>query len=617
MKKRLVGLLSVIFALIMSISFLGGCNLITVDQERDLNQVVATIKISEDAKEDKIYKKDLVMSYLNYGYTYESVYGYTREQTMNLIVNQLISSRVYLQNAVIEINTDAKFSSLIKNADKSNWDLTKYLDEFDEIDVNYQAKKQINDFIDSYVEKDELVGDTLIETLRPSPSNAENAEKELSIDDKESYTIDTNSTLNRQKAFNEVIEILNENDLLGKNFKGDITTTTYYENALNSIRENKVMEAYENAVKADARNNITFENLKEVYANNYQSQEQMTDAEFSEKLSSATIDNPVLIGKNGSYGYVYNLLLGANDAQKAEIANIKTTDIAKRAEERKTILADTIVKDLRSSWIISGYDFDENSKQFTGDYAFLNESFPFQGEVTWLNQPATNDADYRKQFSVDAVTEFTLDEFIAEMEEYIYGNDSDNAVVADANPSVYKKVNATSANPNYDERINELLFAFSTDDGSLNTYKGYAIEPTPEDGKEKYMQEFADAGRELLNLGGKSYIMVATDYGYHVMFYSQTFNNDGYETLVSYLNFLSGESLDETAWKQKLKDLVDDWDNQEDNDTFLYKFFDSVATTKVNNAFTKIQNALLNKHVYNENGGVTRYPDRYEDLMEM
>ena len=179
MKKRLVGLLSVIFALIMSISFLGGCNLITVDQERDLNQVVATIKISEDAKEDKIYKKDLVMAYLNYGYTYESVYGYTREQTMNLIVNQLISSRVYLQNAVIQINTDAKFSSLIKNADKSNWDLTKYLDELDEYDVQYQAKKQINGFIDSYVEKDELVGDTLIDTLRPSPSNAENAEEEL------------------------------------------------------------------------------------------------------------------------------------------------------------------------------------------------------------------------------------------------------------------------------------------------------------------------------------------------------------------------------------------------------------------------------------------------------
>ncbi len=637
MKKKLVALISSIIALLMSISFLGGCNLVTVDEERDLNQIVATIQISDDAKVDKIFKKDLVMSYLNYGYSYESLYGYTREQVMNLIVNQTITTRVYIQNAVIQINDeDGIYHSIYEdviariNADvnlsdvekaekvneynaKDTWDLSKYLNLDEEIDVVYSAKKQINSLIDNYVEKDELVGDTLTEELRIVPSNAANKEKELTPNEKKNYSIDTNSTTDRQKAFNSVIELLEANELLGDNFNGDILTASYYVDSLDSIRENKIIEKFEKVVTDTARSEIDFSDLEEVYAYNYSSQTDLTDAEFSEKLSSATIESPVLIGKGGSYGYVYNLLLGASETQTNAISKIKTTDISARAQERRTILADTIVKDLRSTWLFSGYDFDINTNKFTGDYAFLDDSFSFKGVVKELD----GSNEDKKQYMVESLTEYSLDSFIAMMEEYIYGNDSDNTVVADANPSVYKKVNATIAKPNYDERINELLFAFSTDSGSLNTYKGYAIEPTPEDGKEKYMQEFATAGRELINMGGKSYVIVATDYGYHVMFYSQTFDNAGYETLVSYLNFVSGKNLDATAWAQELENLVAEWDDQEDNKTFLYAFFNSISTNRIDQALTKIQNKLLNDHVYNENGGVVRYPERYKDLMEV
>ena len=632
MKKKLVALISTIIALLMSISFLGGCNLVTVDEERDLNQVVATIQISENAKEDKIYKRDLIMSYLNYGYSYESLYGYTREQVMNLIINQTITTRVYIQNAVIQIsNEDSIYHSIYEdviasiNADvnlsdvekaekvneynaKDTWDLSKYLNPEEEVDVEYLAKKQINSLIDNYVEKDELVGDSLTEDLRVVPSNAANKEKELTPNEKKNYSIDTNSTTERQKAYNSVIELLEVNELLGNDFDGKITTASYYVDSLDSIRENKIIEKFEKVVTDNAREQIKFSDLVDVYAYNYSSQTDLTDAEFSEKLSSATIENPVLIGKGGSYGYVYNLLLGASETQTNAISKIKTTDIAKRAEERRDILADTLVKDLRSTWLFSGYDFDIETKKFTGDYAFLEDSFAFQGVVEELD----SSTDDKKQYMVESLTEFTLSAFLAKVEEYIYGTTSDNTVIADTNPSIYKKVNATTALDNYDERINELLFAFSTDNGSLNTYKGYAIEPTPEDGKEKYMQEFADAGRELIEMGGKSYIMVATDYGYHVMFYSQTFNNAGYETLDKYLT-----SLGVTNGAEELAKLVADWDNQEDNKTFLYSFFDSIATDKINQELTKIQNELLNKHVYNDNGGVVRYPERYKDLMEV
>jgi predicted phosphohydrolase len=58
-------------------------------------------------------------------------------------------------------------------------------------------------------------------------------------------------------------------------------------------------------------------------------------------------------------------------------------------------------------------------------------------------------------------------------------------------------------------------------------------------------------------------------------------------------------------------------DDQEDNKTFLYAFFNSISTNRIDQALTKIQNKLLNDHVYNENGGVVRYPERYKDLMEV
>ena len=50
-----------VLTLVMCVSFLGGCNLITTDSERDLNQVIATIQISADSPKDEILKKDVVI----------------------------------------------------------------------------------------------------------------------------------------------------------------------------------------------------------------------------------------------------------------------------------------------------------------------------------------------------------------------------------------------------------------------------------------------------------------------------------------------------------------------------------------------------------------------------
>lgn len=623
MRKTLVVMASLVMSLVMCVSFLGGCKLITNDNERNMNQVVATIQIADDAPVDKIYKKDIVMGYLNYGYYYEQSYGYTREQTINLIVNQLITTRVYVQNAIIKFNTtdtsDIYYGNVV-NADKGTWDLQRYLTEDEIIDATYSTNKDINSLIDGYEEsEEESVSDTLIDTVRAVPTDAANKEKELSNEEKNAYAIDTSSTTERRKAYNDVIKLLEDNELLG-NYNGDIKTTTYYSETLQSYQENKILEKFEKCITLSAIKSVSFADLQKVYADNFDAQSQMTDAEFAEKLSSATAEDPVLIGKDGSYGYVYNLLLGANQAQTAEISEIKTTDIAKRAQERKAILDKITVKDLRSTWLLSGYDFDMTTKCFTGDYTFAKDaanSLPFYGEVTHLNADKVDEEDYAAKYRVDSVEEFTLDQFVKMMEQYVYGSTQSDIKSSADGASVYRKVKAQAVASEYDAKINELLFAFSTDDGSLNTYKGYAIEPIPDTGSETYVQEFADAGRELLQMQGNSYIMVGTDYGYHVMFFSQAFGGtEGFDALEKYLNYSMNADGDVAYWTEQLASLVESWDEEDlDTDNFLYKFFNSVSSEKVSKAITKVQNKLMNDHVYSTKGGVTRYPDTYADLL--
>jgi len=637
MRKPFVALASLILSLVLSLSFLGGCNLVTVDSERDMNQIVATVKIDASADADEIKKKDIVMSYINYGYMYEYNYGYSREKVINLILNQLITTRVYVQNAIIKFDADEEiYKGNIVDAQKGKWDMDRYLTEEELIDVEYLTVKDMNDLIKNYVESDgDKLSDTLIETVRTVPTNAANKEKKLSDAEKKAYInkdvqtgeikgIDTDSTNERREAYNEVVELLEVNQLLGDSFNGKLENTIYYKETIEGYKENKLLEKFEKCITDNARAKIDYQDLQDKYLNNYETQSQMTSKEFGEKLSSATAEDPVLVSNAKGFGYVYNLLLGASEAQTKKINEIEETDIQERAKERKEILASTTVKDLRSTWLLSGYDAEEREVGgekkffFTGDYTFTSasNSLPFKGSVTHLNASEKDNEDYKAEYRVDAVDEFSLSSFVQMMEEYVYGKEQTGETVTD--PSVYKKVKYTSGVEEYEEKINELLFAFSTDSGSLNTYKGYAISPVPEDGKETYMQEFADAGRELITLGGQSYIMVATDYGYHIMFFSQAFDSYDYDTLEKYLNFLTGKTLDEDGWKAELKaEVLDKWDDEEnlDTDSFLYKLYSAVASTKVDDQLKKVQNKLLNDHVYSSNGGVTRYPKTYQDLL--
>ena len=604
MKKRFFGILATVLSLIVSVTGLFGCKLITTDPDRDAKQVVATVEI---VRKDEITKMDVMVGYLDFGYAYEYYYGYTKAKTLQLVLDSLVENSVMYQTAVVDFESEkAPFEDAIKNEAKAKYSADRYLTDKEIVEAEYYVRKMIESYLHSYLEEHEHgAGDSTIGEIRTVPTNAAN-DTEVSYEDKVEFNkkpFDIDSTPEKSESYNRVIEYFDANGVLGEDFDGDLESTSFYNNTLQTQKENKVLENYQKTINVNAVKELTFDKLNEEYLLAKSKQEEFSNTEFVNALTNATAESPILYSAFGTYGYVYNLLLGTNEIQTAQIEGLtldEETDDYK--EERNRILSSVMVSDLRDSWINAGYDYDFENKVFTGDYTFAKDSansLKFQGEVVHLNAEHEGEHEYTPEYRAES-RQMTLNEFIAFMDEYVYGQ----AVNAQSNVNldVYRKFLHTGNVEEYDAKINELLFAFSTDAGSLNTYKGYLIKPEVEgSNQEQYVESFAKAGRELLEMGGCSYVVVASKYGYHVMFFSEVYKADyGYSSLVEYLNASEG-NLDWASEFEKIKNKADD----KIEGSFLNVLADKLIGVIEANAYSKTRTEKLNKYVHSEEKAVT------------
>ncbi len=622
MKKRFLPFLSLVLSILIGATCLSGCRLVTVDNNRDMNQVVATIKVND--REEKIYKKDLVMGYLNYGYLYVEYYGYTEEKTYNLLFDEMISSRILAQGAMKKFEEEGRIADSTKNA----YELERYVDSDGVLDAEYKTYVAINDLLDSAMPTDEnKVQDTIVDTVRTAPTGATKKEAEFSIEEKKAYIakgFDINSSADRRQAFNDVVNLLKENELLGSGYNGTLESTDYFKNSRKNYLETELLAILEENLSLEARQALTFEALVSEYEEAYKNQSEWNNADFVNALTNASVGSPMLYSAFGSYGYVHNLLLGVSEEQTNKISAIRTDNVnlsdEDYAEKRRDILASTLVTDLRSSWVLSGYDTEINADGkliFAGDYTFAkdkNNSLPLQGNYKMIRE-----ADTEKKtpalYTVTDLHTYQLDEFISFMDSYLGGAKMDNLSEYSAlGASVYgaKSLDGVSE---YKAKINELLFAFSTDDGSLNTYDGYVIKPAVDGANsEEYVKTFGDAGRILLEQG-TGYVIVASDYGYHVMFYSESYNVDySVPTLVEYLNKESGENKSADEWKSYYENLISDWENFEKEDNYLFHTANNLTSAKVTNSLERIKRDIINTNRYEESDKVVLYKNLFEDL---
>lgn len=672
MKKFWKTLASAALAAVMGVSAFG-CNLIETDLERDMSQVVATVQISEDAPVENIYKRDLVLMYINYGYSYVQQGTYTQAQVFEMLMEQLVNNAILVQNAIMVKAEQLGITEDIYNLEAH---MDEYFTEEEQQEALYNTNKALNDVIDSYkdTEEDEEESETSSETVRTVPTGAVNYEPEWGdFDNALDFYKDYNSKgftaqsadgeetmsgvetgfrrngdvieitdIETKRAYNKVVEALESNGLIGEDFDynaDSIYDTDYYRDSLQSQRESVLISWYEEYLTAEILSTVSYADLEARYAEMYNTQKNYTVSEYETALDAWSASSPVVAYSYGGYGYVYNLLLGVNAAQKAEIEELgeeKNLSQAEYAARRERILSRTTAKDLRSTWITAGYDFDYETLTFTHDYSLASETYalPFQGTVKWVNEadkPAEgeDDEDYTEKYEITSVKEFDLEEFVAFLDETLY-----EGVTLDTSGTgssgyyrVARNTNGTEI-PEYEDRINDLLFAFSTDAGSLNTYQGYLISPEAEaDETETYVEEFAKAARDLLTMEDGSYIIVGTDFGYHILFKSVALEADGgYPTLGQYLDSLGVEKkigeTTHTTWEgyynAMISDLTAYLDDNDDNENFyLYLLQQAYVSDILNTELANVQSAIVNQYkTADEDGNYTEYNEQYVKIYE-
>jgi len=67
--------------------------------------------------------------------------------------------------------------------------------------------------------------------------------------------------------------------------------------------------------------------------------------------------------------------------------------------------------------------------------------------------------------------------------------------------------------------FNELMFAYSTDTGCLNTYMGYAVSPFTT----SFVPEFEYAAQWAIAQGAGTYVVCPSTYGWHIIYVTYTY----------------------------------------------------------------------------------------------
>ncbi len=136
--------------------------------------------------------------------------------------------------------------------------------------------------------------------------------------------------------------------------------------------------------------------------------------------------------------------------------------------------------------------------------------------------------------------------------------------------------------------INELSFAYNTDTAGLNTYLGYSVIL----GKTKFVSEFEYAAQIACQNGAGSYVVVPSDFGWHIIYCTFSFTGNG-----------SGE----------IRPFIYDHSKIDEEGSFSYQFYEALKTNFVNDFNSNRQKMIAN--VYNE--CKTVYEDRYADLARL
>ncbi len=700
-------------ALALSIALLTGssaCGFFPTNNEKDLKQTVADVNISASLAGDdkysahadsvkkliesgdlnsKISKSDLVAAFLSTGYTYVESYGYSYEDTFNMLMDSLVSRTIVTQYAVAyylgenealsmdgleafvngkmeaEKEADSDRKAVLRQVYTLEYFITENGADYEDYNYAvYQLKSSINASLDSweqtYIKAEDEEHNHA--EARTTPTNV-GTEKEDYYPTKEDGSLDydvytgrnaldscgeyekveNSTTATRQRAYNAFLANLQESNLISEDDNtAKFTDLDYYYVELTNSLEQALISKYGDDLQEEAVQDLKENYIEGKYEEikNDQAYAYEKDASaFETALGSVSDDSFVLHGKEG-FGFVYNILIPFSAAQEQAYSAAKSKGLTENElfTARKDILSGVLAKDLRTTWFDAhdhaskAYEATEadnyyDNKADKGEkvYLFFEDNMNKTSQYETLRQYAGKYPYNGKAELVDEKYEFTpnkmnIDAFMTEMESYI------NAIVGsevasgkkiekyETTTDYYKSgkkdvdysnfmyyegkvaLSDTSAanffNPESDQykalsAVNELMFAYSTDTGCLNTYMGYVVSPHTT----SFVPEFEYAAQYAVSQGVGSYVVCATDYGWHIVYTTFVYEADG--------DVYGG-------YKAEEKDT---------EGTFSNLFYESLKATLANTHINEVQNDILTR--YHNDDSVTLYKSAYKDLLEI
>ena len=697
-----------------------GCNFILTDNQKDMAQTVAKVDITKNMDEteaaligdilkdmpSEISKRDLIATFLSYGYSQVQNYGYA--EVFKSILDSLVQREIVVQYAIAHyaqkgfVQEDGSVVAVTKEAreaynakvlgdldkkiaateneevKKNLQDEKALLEKHPEVltlayfltengakveDYNYTVyslRKSFNDSIDTlekeYAKVEEKEHNHATSQTLPTGVSTQK-EKYYPTDaagnlDYNIYTgrnligdchnyeaIEGSSTSTRRKAYNDFLSNLQSYNLL-QSKGGEVEDTKeatlldyYYVELASSLGQaliNKYFEDQEDLVLDALLDRKDAENKYNELLKQQELAFKNDSSAFATQIDSESATSITLYGRN-NFGFVYNILLPFSSEQNEEYANAKSKGLTQDElyNVRKDILNNVKGKDQRAGWINEHEDESYATQDEAGNWNFFTDIIsgesefeelehylgvvPFNGTAVYNEETEKYDYTYKK---------VSVDDVILQFENLIRANLGDSAISApsavqsayeldkantkyvgadkkvDYSKFVYKKgkVNVTATADDYFKKdsdvykmvsiANELMFAYSTDTGCLNSYMGYAVSPY----KTNFVKEFEYAAQQAVKDGVGAYYAVPTEYGWHIIITTFVFEDGA---------VYGGYNADEVDVEGSFSNI-------------FYEYF---KQDKVTSHRTDLERNIFDE--YDNDTCVTRYEKRYKDLLSM
>lgn len=719
-KKRLIGTL--LASSIAFTAAFTGCSLVSDNNKADMLQVIAKVNIANAeglSDTDKglinnykgavgtteIYKSELMAYFLNYGSSYLNYYN-SYSETFNALLDILVENAVLTQYAgmyLLDYKAQAssaatvlsEYNSKTTYVQKLEYLLTDSNEEDPDKDVKiakYSFYATLNATLDS------IEQDYLDEEDSTSGSGSRSTPTGVDTEQDDFYPADEDGSLNyniytgyenysltgsgdyqkdalkgttkstRAQAYNKFIDTLSENglvDIYNEDTQNIPQGMKYMEREyafrLENRLINKYYDLYEKEQEAKLTDDGAYDYLNKAYNKLVGMQEKSEDS-FSSTFGNMSDTSFVLYAPDtedeGTYGFVYNILLPFSSAQSVRLTALQSTYADSEIsgytfnyyKERNELLKQIKTTDQREAWFNGTTDYSFKAEEGMDFYAGNNnrQYLFFENNLTktdryeqidkYIGQYAYNGRVYElEDGGYQLIPEkLTIDDMLAEFKayiDYVLGEGSANYEVTE----------------NYYDRLTEdTFYTEETRDDNVKAkdkkidYSNYIYATGEVDLK---ISSDADFRSNLLNKESRQYKALAavnelqyaytTDtgvlsqyLGYSVTLgdttgYIKEFETAAHEAIErgpGAFNVCAGDYgwhliyVTYTFSPDGGEVYTPNWDNVKVEGTFEYMFYEWIKSNDIKEISTTRRTQIMTQ--FNKDTTVSKYQSRYQNLLD-